>query len=161
MDRENRKVNEKIEKLRNWLRGHVVSPSTPKVITLSDFEFDFKDFNGTFKVTLDNLRFISEFRFSIDVSGRYEISPPMFISPMGLPSSYPSIELTEETTDEITKLINDFFPKVKPFGIDKISGVMIDRNTSSKDRVADIEDVIWKMNKISDKKFELSCEISK
>ena len=155
MDRENRKVNEKIEKLRNWLRGNVVSPSTPKVITLSDFEFDFKDFNGTFKVTLDNLRFISGFRFSIDISGKSEISPPMFISPMGVPASYPSIELTEETTNEITKLINDFFPKVKPLGIDKETSVFIDRNVPMSDRVVDPKELNWVVDEVSSEGFEL------
>ena len=148
-------MNEKIEKLRNWLRGHVVSPSTPKVVVLSNIDFDWKELSGSFNVTLDNLRLISGFRFSVDISGKYQISPPMYVSPMGVPASYPSIELTEETTNEITKLINDFFPKVKPLGIDKETGVFIDRNVPMSDRVVDREELNWVVDELSTEGFKM------
>ena len=154
-------MKERLEKLRNWLRGHVVSPSTPKVIVLSNFEFDSNEFNGNFKITLDNLRFITGFKFSVDISGRYEISSPLYVSPMGAPASYPSIELTEETADGITKLINGFFPKVKPLGIDKVSGVFIDRNTPMRDRVIDIKEVTWVINEMKTEGFKLKSELEK
>ena len=148
-------MNEKIEKLRNWLRVHVVSPSTPKVVVLSNIDFDWKGLSGSFNVTLDNLRLISGFRFSVDISGKYQISPPMYVSPMGVPASYPSIELTEETTNEITKLINDFFPKVKPLGIDKETGVFIDRNVPMSDRVVDREELNWVVDELSTEGFKM------
>lgn len=148
-------MNEKIEKLRNWLRGHVVSPSTPKVVVLSNIDFDWKELSGSFNVTLDNLRLISGFRFSVDISGKYQISPPLYVSPMGVPASYPSIELTEETTNEITKLINDFFPKVKPLGIDKETGVFIDRNVPMSDRVVDREELNWVVDELSTEGFKM------
>ena len=148
-------MNEKIEKLRNWLRGHVVSPSTPKVVVLSNIDFDWKELSGSFNLTLDNLRLISGFRFSVDISGKYQISPPMYVSPMGVPASYPSIELTEETTNEITKLINDFFPKVKPLGIDKETGVFIDRNVPMSDRVVDREELNWVVDELSTEGFKM------
>ena len=148
-------MNEKIEKLRNWLRGHVVSPSTPKVVVLSNIDFDWKELSGSFNVTLDNLRLISGFKFSVDISGKYQISPPLYVSPMGVPASYPSIELTEETTNEITKLINDFFPKVKPLGIDKETGVFIDRNVPMSDRVVDREELNWVVDELSTEGFKM------
>ena len=148
-------MNEKIEKLRNWLRGHVVSPSTPKVVVLSNIDFDWKGLSGSFNVTLDNLRLISGFKFSVDISGKYQISPPLYVSPMGVPASYPSIELTEETTNEITKLINDFFPKVKPLGIDKETGVFIDRNVPMSDRVVDREELNWVVDELSTEGFKM------
>ena len=148
-------MNEKIEKLRNWLRGHVVSPSTPKVVVLSNIDFDWKELSGSFNLTLDNLRLISGFRFSVDISGKYQISPPLYVSPMGVPASYPSIELTEETTNEITKLINDFFPKVKPLGIDKETGVFIDRNVPMSDRVVDREELNWVVDELSTEGFKM------
>ena len=97
-------MNEKIEKLRNWLRGSVVSPSTPKVITLSNFEFDFNEFKGSFSLKLDSDVMKERFRFGIEIDGRYEISPPFHISPLGVPASYPAIELTEEMNERIEKL---------------------------------------------------------
>ena len=154
-------MNEKITKLRNWLRGHVVSPSTPNVITLSDFEFDPQEFKGGFKLTLDNLRFISGFRFSVDISGAYEIAPPLYISPMGVPASYPSIELTEITTNEITRLINNFFPRLKPLGIDKETKVFIDRNTPMLSRVKDIQELSWVIGEIQNEGFQLKSNFKK
>ena len=146
-------MNEKIEKLRNWLRSNVVSPSTPKVIILFDFVFDWSAFHGSFSLKLDSDVMKDRFDFGVEIDGKYEISPPLHISPVGVPVSYPKIELTEETTDTITSLINDFFPKIKPFGIETGTGSMIDRNTPIKDRVVDVEDVFWKMNKVLTKGF--------
>ena len=154
-------MNEKIKKLRNWLRGHVVSPSTPKFITLSNFEFDLKEFKGSFKLTLDNLKFISEFRFSVDISGRYEITPPLYVSPMRVPASYPSIELTDEASEGIKRLINEFFPKIKPLGLDKNTGKFIDRNTAILDRVVDAQHVSWVIDQVTSKDFELNGSLEK
>jgi hypothetical protein len=148
-------VTDKLEKLDNFLRGNVISPSTPKSIFLSDFEFNFKDFRGSFKLKLDSDEMKERFQFGVEIDGKYEIYPPIYISPMGVPGSYPKIELTEETTDRINKLINQNFPRVKPLGLDQSSSVMIDRDTPMKDRVFDVEDVMWKMNLILDRKFEL------
>ena len=148
-------MNSKLDELHNFLRGNVVSPSTPKVIVLSDFEFDTEDFKGSFKLTLDSDVMKERFRFGIEIDGRYEISPPLYVSPMGVPASYPSIELTEETTNEITKLINDFFPKVKPLGIDKETGVFIDRNVPMSDRVVDREELNWVVDELSTEGFKM------
>jgi hypothetical protein len=141
-------MNDKLDNLHNFLRGNVVSPSTPKVITLFDFEFNWEEFQGSFSLKLDSDVMKERFDFRVEIDGKYEISPPFHISPMGVPGSFPKIELTEETTYRINKLINDFFPNLKPLGIDKSSGVMIDRNTSKNDRVVDVGEVISKMKEV-------------
>jgi hypothetical protein len=155
MDWKNREMNEKIEKIHNFLRENAVSPATPKIITLSDFEFNFKEFKGSFTLKLDSDVMKERFDFGVEIDGSYGISPPFHISPLGVPASYPAIELTEETSERIEKLINDFFPKVKPFGIDKISGEMIDRNTPIKNRAVDVEEVFEVINKLATKGFSL------
>jgi hypothetical protein len=152
-------VTDKFEKLHNFLRGNVISPSTPKLITLSDFKFDPKDMSGSFSLTLENVKFLSRFKFSVEIDGRYQISPPLYVSPIGVPSSYPSIQLTDETNERIEKLVNDFFPRLKPLGIDMESGLMIDRNNPMIDRVIDIQDVTWVINEISTEGFKLSSVI--
>ena len=149
-------MSERLDELHNWLRGNVISPSTPKVIVLTNFEVDWKTFEGKFTLKLDSDEMNDKFKFSIEIDGKYQISPPFYISPLGVPGSYPKIYLTEETTDTVTSIINDFFPKMKPLGLDSQSGHMIDRNTSIKDRVVDVEDVIWKMNKVLTDGFQLS-----
>ena len=63
-------MNSKLDELHNFLRGNVVSPSTPKVIVLSDFEFDTEDFKGSFKLTLDSDVMKERFRFGIEIDGR-------------------------------------------------------------------------------------------
>ncbi|QWD15653.1 hypothetical protein G6702_06770 [Polynucleobacter paneuropaeus] len=133
-----------------------MSPSTPKVITLVDFEFDWEEFKGSFSLKLDSDVMKERFDFRVEIDGKYEISPPFHISPMGVPGSYPKIELTEETTYRINKLINDFFPNLKPLGLDKSTGLMIDRNTSMNDRVVDVEEVISKMKEVWVGGFQLS-----
>lgn len=152
-------MTDKFEKLHNFLRGNVISPSTPKLITLSDFKFDPKDMSGSFSLTLENVKFLSRFKFSVEIDGRYQISPPLYVSPIGVPSSYPSIQLTDETNERIEKLVNDFFPRLKPLGIDMESGLMIDRNNPMIDRVIDIQDVTWVINEISTEGFKLSSVI--
>lgn len=127
------------EKLQDWLGENVLSPSSPKVVTLSDFEFDSKNFKGSFVLTLDSNVMTERFRFGVQIDGRYEISPPFHISPLGVPASFPKIELTDETKERIEKLINEYFPKMKPLGIDKESGSMIDRNNPMIDRVIDVQ----------------------
>ena len=145
-------MTDKLENLHSFLRGNVLSPSTPQVITLSNFEFNFKDFKGSFKLKLDSDVMKERFHFGVQIDGRYEISPPFHISPLGVPGSFPKIELTDETNERIEKLINDFFPRLKPLGIDMESGLMIDR-------VIDIQDLTWVINEISTEGFKLSSVI--
>jgi hypothetical protein len=148
-------MTKKLNDLHNFLRGNVVSPSTPNVITLFDFEFDWDQFKGSFSLKVDSDEMKERFTFQVEIDGRYEVSPPFYISPLGVPNSYPKIELTEETTDIVTSMINEFFPKIKSLGLDGHSGRMIDRDTSFKDRIIDVKDVDLKMNKISVKGFKL------
>lgn len=152
-------MTDKLENLHSFLRGNVLSPSTPQVITLSNFEFNFKDFKGSFKLKLDSDVMKERFHFGVQIDGRYEISPPFHISPLGVPGSFPKIELTDETNERIEKLINDFFPRLKPLGIDMESGLMIDRNNPMIDRVIDIQDLTWVINEISTEGFKLSSVI--
>jgi hypothetical protein len=148
-------MSKKLEQLHDFLRGNVVSPVTPKEIVLFDFEFDTKEFKGSFQLKLDSDAMKERFTFSNQIDGKYEISPPFHISPLGVPASYPKIELTEETTTQIKKLIDDTFPILKPLGLDKVTGKMIDRNTPKRERIIDISDVIWKTNQWITDGFEL------
>jgi hypothetical protein len=152
-------MNARLEKLQKWLKDNVMSPSTPKVIILSDFEFNIKDFKGSFKLILDSDAVKERFCFGVEIDGRYEISPPFQISPLGVPSSFPKIELTDETNERIERLINDFFPRIKPLGIDKKSGLMIDRNSPMIDRIIDVQDVTLVINKIKSNGFKLKSEL--
>ena len=149
-------MSKKLDDLHNFLRGNVVSPSTPKTITLFDFKFDWEEFYGSFSLKLDSDIMNERFTFQVENDGKYEISPPLYISPLGVPGSYPKIELTEDTTDSVTSIINEFFPKMKPLGLDSQTDTMIDRDTSIKDRIMDVKDVDLKMNKVCTNGFKLT-----
>ncbi len=152
-------MSHKSEQLQHWLKNNVISPATPKHIVLSNITFDKNELNGKFILTLDNERLTQFFRFSVDISGIYQIHPPMHISPLGVPGSYASIELTEETVSRIEKLINDFFPKIKPLGIDETSGELIDTKTDIKKRIISSNELNLVLNTLSDMNFQLRTSI--
>jgi 5'-deoxynucleotidase YfbR-like HD superfamily hydrolase len=94
----------------------------------------------------------------VEIDGRYQISPPLYVSPIGVPSSYTSIELTDETNELIEKLINDFFPKVKPLGIDKMTEKFISRDTPMVDRLIDKDCLDWFVDEIERDGFQLKLK---
>ena len=67
-------MSEKLNDLHIFLRGNVVIPSTPKVITLFDFEFDWDQFKGSFSLKLDSDLMKERFTFEVEIDGKYEIS---------------------------------------------------------------------------------------
>ena len=147
------------EKLQKYLSENVISPPTPEIIILSNFKFDIREFKGSFKITLDNLSYISDFNFSADITGRYGIHVPLYISPLSVPASYPSIDLTADTEEGIENLINQNFPKLKPFGLNRETGEMIDRQTKLEVRIIDKNQVALIINKIKMKDFELKINL--
>jgi hypothetical protein len=149
-------MNAKLKELKKWLKDNVVSPPNAKEICLSDFEFNSQEMSGSFCLTLDGIKLSERFDFAVETDGKYGIYPPMFTSPLGVPASYPAIELAEETTDVVISMINEFFPKIRPFGLNNQTGKMIDRNTPTKDRIVDVEDAIWKINKSLETGFNLN-----
>jgi len=95
------------------------------------------------------------------MNGQYEIYPPLFVSPMGVPASYPSIELTDETKIMIEELLNNFFPKVKPLGIDRETGEFITRNTPMVKRLIDIDSLESIKEEVMEEGFQLKFEVKK
>jgi hypothetical protein len=67
-------MTDKLENLHNFLRGNVVSPSTPKVITLFDFEFNWEKFQGSFSLKLDSDVMKDRFGFQVEIDEKNNIN---------------------------------------------------------------------------------------
>ena len=149
-------VNEKIKELQTWLDENVIIPPEPKSILINQIKVDWREFSGSFCLTLDSVPMEERFKFRVEIDGKYRISPPFYHSPLGVPATYAQIELSDESNARIEGLLNDFFPKMKPLGLDKLSGEMIYGNTPIKDRVINIDEINAKMRNISEPDFKLS-----
>jgi hypothetical protein len=151
-------LNERIKNLQKWLDENVIVPPEPKSIIINQIEVNWEEFTGSFSLTLDSVQMKEKFGFCVEIDGKYRISPPFYHSPLGIPATYAQIELSDDSNSKIEKMLNDFFPKMKPLGLDKASGKMICGNTPIKERVMNVEDVKVKMRETSEKGFQLTTD---
>ena len=125
-----------------WLAENVESPKTPLKIDLQITNFDWKSFSGNCKLFFDGIELSDIFEISLDISGKYSLKPPIFCSPLGAPASYAAIELTETTYQAIDTQLNQFLPKMLPYGINHLTGEMIDGSTPILKRVIETDSFI-------------------
>ncbi len=121
--------NSKREALARWLKANVKRFPTPKVVTLSDFDIDVDDFTGTFKVSLDEQVIDDEFSFEIEGNGSPNLYSPIFHSPLGVPASFPAVQLTTDTENAIESALAHLLPRLRPLGLNKATGEEIDMTT--------------------------------
>ncbi len=149
-------MSERIKNLQKWLDENVIVPPEPKLIIIDQIEVNWEEFTGSFSLTLDSVQMKEKFGFSVEIDGKYRISPPFYHSPLGVPATYAQIELSDDSYSRIESMLNDFFPKMKPLGLDKLSGTIIYGDTPIKERVINIEDVKEKMKKTAKEGFQLT-----
>ena len=135
--------------LARWLQENVKRYKTPRIVTLSKFTIDTEEFEGTFHVTLDEDPIPDEFSFGIEGNGSPTFYLPTFHSPLGVPASFPAIHLTTDTEDAIEAGLKIIIPKLRPFGLHKESGRLIDARTPIDERIVEPD------------KLELFLKISK
>lgn len=134
-------VTEHIKEVSRWLDENVATYPTPRAIALSGFEVDWEQMAGCFYLSLDDQRIPEPFRISLAQNGWMQFTPPMFTSPLGAPASYAVVELTEETSTAITKVLHSIFPRLKPMGLDQETGELIGQRTPVSDRIKDQEEL--------------------
>lgn len=152
-------MSDKLEQLHQFLDKNVASFATPSSIMLSEFKFNPDNFEGSFKLTMDQIIIEDRFHFSAEIDGKYGIYSPMYISPLGVPASYPAIKLTSEANRRIKDLINGFFPKLRPFGLNKETDAMIDGQTPKVDRLIDSKSIQNVIGQISKQDFFLISSV--
>lgn len=121
--------------LQGWLKSNITFYPEPKVVSLSEFEFDWVELKGDFVLTLDSVRVEPKIRFSLDSNGLMRYWVPMHHSPVGVPASYPAFELTDATQDAVNRVLEGVFGRFRPFGLNRDAGGLITSDTPILDRV--------------------------
>jgi hypothetical protein len=100
-----------------WIHENVRSYPEPAAITLSNFEVDWKDLTGSFRLSLDNELLDKRFGFAPDSEGSPVFSTPLIHSPLTYPSTMSTVNLTEGTRDAINNALQRSVPRVKSLGL--------------------------------------------
>jgi hypothetical protein len=124
------------EVVTQWLQDNVQVFPEPETVTLSEFSVDWEDFSGDFSVSFDSVKLAKKLSFGLEASGKTVFYMPMFHSPLGVPVSYPAIEITDRTKDAILRGLRDTFPRLKGAGLDKETGMEITWHTPPALRIA-------------------------
>ena len=133
---------ERFKRLQIWLKENVVVIPEPQEVTLFDFEISWESWRGSFQVKFDDEIYADRLEFSIGITGYPHYTVPSFTSPLGVPASYAAMEMTASTRDAITRALKKTFPKFKPLGRNRETGLEITYQTpmSSRISVSAIED---------------------
>jgi len=147
-----------LQAVQKWLRDNVLAYETPTAVEVSDFQLGANGFSGSFQVTLDGKKLPVPFSFGLGDNGKPALHFPMFCSPLGAPASYEAVELTDETTLAIERLLRFILPKMKPLGYDRETGELIVLTThSTLDRIVNRAEYDECMRRVSGKEFSARC----
>ena len=126
-----------LQQVDQWLEEHVATYPTPEVVMLRSFEVDWERVSGNFALVLDGVEVSGRFTFSLGMNGQISTEPPLFVSPLGAPCSYAAVDLDDVTWDAIDRLINACFPRFRPYGRERATGIEVDGGTPLSVRVLD------------------------
>ena len=117
--------NNRLKEVRAWLADNVVYIPEPKEVTLFDFEVDWSNWSGKFKIRFDDFVNEDSFGLGMEMTGFPKFYFPMFTSPLGVPASYRAIEITSKTHKAISEALRLTFPRLKPLGRNRVTGIEI------------------------------------
>jgi hypothetical protein len=149
-----------LKEVSSWLDQNVTSYPTPTIIALTNFEVDWGRMTGYFHLILDGLRIPDAFSLSLGQNGWMQFHPPMFQSPLGAPASYGAVNLTDQTTEAISKALQLIFPRLRPLGLDSESGELIIGRTPLQSRIYDALEFENSKSNISNPHFIFSRNIA-
>jgi hypothetical protein len=132
-------INEHLKLVSKWLDENVRSYPTPSRISLAEFDFNWDRMTGEFCLFLDEQCLPDPFHLTLSQNGWMQFHPPMFVSPLGAPASFRAVNLTSDTELAIDNALHQIFPRLKPLGLDKQSGLCIWSSTPIADRIIDID----------------------
>lgn len=125
-----------LEEVDKWLAKHV-KVINPKKIELFAFEVNWDNFSGSFSIKFDEKVLKDRLKFGLNASGRVDYYLPMFHSPLGVPASYPTVEMSDRTKNAIAEALHKTIPRMKGAGIDHDTGREITYHTPPKERIVD------------------------
>ena len=140
---------EKIEEVRQWLSDNVTVIPEPKEITLNRFDCNWEHWDGSFRVSFDNFTLLRNFQYGLDLTGYTVFSEPGFTSPLGAPATYSAVKMTDKTSKAILEGLKLTFPKAKPCGINRDTGIEITYHSPLSDRISseELSKAIKRVNK--------------
>ncbi len=151
-------IEEHIKQVGEWLDKNVQKFAEPKTVTLFDFEVDWEEFSGSFRLSLDNVVLKERIRFGLEASGKVIFYRPMFHSPLGAPCSYSAIDITPKTEVAITKALREAIPRVKGAGIDRDTGREVNYHTPPALRIS--QEKLAEARKKVTKSYVISLDLS-
>jgi hypothetical protein len=146
--------------LKRWLAANVKEYPMPVVINLSGFKADIDDLSGSFNVCLDDQQVDSDFSFEIDGAGAPILYFPMFNSPLGVPASFAAVQLTDDTESAIKLGLAYVLPRLRPFGLDKETGELVDAGTPIASRVLQPEKITLLREMTRSRKIRLQIQVA-
>ena len=115
----------RLKELKLWLAENVIDIPAPQEVTLFDFEINWSKWSGDFKVRFDEFECQDTFGLAMEMTGFPKFYFPMFTSPLGVPASYRAIEITSKTHKAISEALRLTFPRLKPLGRNRVTGIEI------------------------------------
>ena len=128
---------ERPKELEEWLQANVLIIPEPQAVTLFSFSLNWSDWSGKFKVKFDDFEFQEWISFRVGDNGRPKFDFPIFTSPLNVPASFSAIRLTETTKLAIEEGLNCTFPRLKPLGKNRDTGIEITYSTPISERISD------------------------
>ena len=126
----------RLKDLQVWLAENVIEIPEPQEVTLFDFEMNWSKWSGKFKVRFDEFECQDTFGLEMEMTGFPKFYFPMFTSPLGVPASYRAIEITSNTHNAISEALRLTFPKLKPLGKSRDTGIQIMYNSPIEARLS-------------------------
>ena len=116
---------ERPKELQEWLEANVLVIPEPRAVSLYCFDVNWSEWSGKFKVKFDDVELQESLGFRVGENGRPKFDLPLFTSPLNLPASFSAIRLTETTKLAIDEGLHRSFPRLKPLGKNRETGIEI------------------------------------
>jgi hypothetical protein len=119
----------------DWVRNRLMQSDIkvipqPRAVTVRKFEINWKDGKGTFTVALNGVELDQRFSCTIEGDGWLHCWHPHLQAPIGLHPDYPCYIFTDATELAIASAVRKVFPRLKPWGIDRSSGSILNALSS-------------------------------
>jgi len=149
-------ANSHVSRVNKWLDENVEAHPTPKKVMLSEFEVNWEELSGSFRVDFDDVQLKDRFDFDIEASGWTKFYIPMFVSPQGAPASYAAILIGNATENAITEGLHTSFPRLQPYGLNLKTGQETTQMTPIYKRIIDPAQFEAAKIKVSEKDYSIS-----
>ena len=123
--------------LEEWLEANVLVIPEPRTVMLFNFDLNWSAWSGKFKLRFDDHELDEWVALRVSENGRMKYDLPIFTSPLNVPASFSSVRLSEMTGLAINKGLNCTFPRLRPLGRNRETGIEINYSTPMSERISE------------------------